>query len=79
MQGVGYRMFATREAMKLSLDGWVRNERDGSVRVRARGPQERLHEFLVRLRQGPPWGQVDSIELDWCQDDPGLGPFQVVY
>ena len=79
VQGVGYRMFATREAMKLSLDGWVRNEPDGTVRVRARGSQEKLRDFLVKLRQGPPWGQVDAIDLNWRQDDPALGPFQIVY
>ena len=38
VQGVGYRFFVLRLASGLGLDGWVSNEADGSVRVRAEGP-----------------------------------------
>ena len=37
VQGVGYRVFALREAGSLGLDGFVANEADGSVRVVAEG------------------------------------------
>ena len=41
VQGVGYRVFALREAMALGVDGYVANEVDGSVRVVAEGASPR--------------------------------------
>ena len=40
VQGVSYRYYASREAKRLKLTGWVRNERDGSVTVVAEGKEE---------------------------------------
>jgi acylphosphatase len=37
VQGVGYRLWATRTAARLGLRGWVRNRSDGSVEVLATG------------------------------------------
>jgi acylphosphatase len=61
VQGVGYRVFALREAMDLGLDGFVANLADGSVRVVAEGPAAGLDALLLRLREGPPAGWVDDV------------------
>ena len=50
VQGVGFRYFAWREAMALDLEGWVANERDGSVRCVVAG-SARPHRGVHR---GPP-------------------------
>lgn len=65
VQGVGFRWFAQREALLLGLTGWVANEPDGSVRCVATGPRATLEAFVVRLRDGPPSGQVDRVDLVW--------------
>ena len=65
VQGVGYRVFALREAMALGLAGWVANQADGSVRVVAEGPRRDLDAFVVRLRDGPPSGWVDDVVARW--------------
>ena len=31
VQGVGFRAFVEREALRRRLEGWVRNRRDGAV------------------------------------------------
>jgi acylphosphatase len=65
VQGVGYRYFALREAMRVAVDGWVANEPDGSVRVVAEGPREALESLLARLEEGPPAGWVDGVATRW--------------
>ena len=65
VQGVGYRVFALREAMALGLAGWVANQVDGSVRVVAEGPRPDLDALLARLRVGPPSGWVDDVATRW--------------
>jgi acylphosphatase len=65
VQGVGYRVYALREAMALDLDGSVANRADGSVRVVAEGPRRALEALLDRLREGPPAGWVDDVLVRW--------------
>jgi acylphosphatase len=65
VQGVGYRVFALREADYLDLDGFVANEIDGSVRVVAEGARRGLEALLVRLEEGPPAAIVDRVIARW--------------
>jgi len=62
VQGVGYRAFAERVAREMGLTGWVRNLTDGSVEVHANGSAEQLDEFDGRLRLGPRWSGVRSVQ-----------------
>lgn len=64
VQGVGFRYFTTQQARRLGIDGWVRNEPDGSVRVVAEGPADALDAFLERLHHGPAGARVDAVKAD---------------
>lgn len=77
VQGVGYRFFVLRVASGLGLEGWVANEVDGSVTIRAEGAADALAELLAELRVGPPGARVDDIETRWTATTGGLGPFAV--
>ncbi len=72
VQGVGYRVFAFREARLLELDGFVSNEHDGSVRVVAEGTRRDLEALLERLADGPPAALVDRV-IDRWEPARGLG------
>jgi acylphosphatase len=72
VQGVGYRVFALREAYRLELDGFVSNEADGSVRVVAEGARGDLEVLLERLADGPPAAIVDRVVPRW-EPARGLG------
>lgn len=61
VQGVGFRAWTAEQALRLGLAGWVRNERDGSVRAVLHGPAEAVEEMMERLRQGPPGSAVRDV------------------
>ena len=65
VQGVGYRVFALREAMALGLNGSVANMLDGGVHVIAEGPRRELEALVDRLAEGPPAGWVDDVGARW--------------
>ena len=62
VQGVGFRYFVQREAVRLELAGWVRNLDDGCVEVHAQGPAARLDELAAALHRGPRFSEVRGVE-----------------
>ncbi len=71
VQGVGFRWFVRERARRLGLTGWVRNARDGSVEVAARGPADSLRLLAEALRDGPDAAFVESVdELGPALDEP---------
>lgn len=63
VQGVGFRYFAERSARQVGVTGWARNLDDGRVEVHANGTEDRLDDFEARLRQGPRFAEVRSVEV----------------
>lgn len=61
VQGVGYRFFAQREAMRLKLTGYAENLDDGRVEVLAAGDASALEEFERALGRGPGAARVTSV------------------
>lgn len=61
VQGVGYRDWMGREALRLGLDGWVRNRADGSVQALVAGPEAGVQALLAAAHRGPVLARVDSI------------------
>jgi acylphosphatase len=62
VQGVGYRYFAERSAHQTGVTGWARNLDDGRVEVHANGTSAQLEDFEARLRVGPRFADVRSVE-----------------
>lgn len=63
VQGVGFRHFTYKTALRLGLTGWVRNLPDGAVEAVAQGPQEQVEEWLTALREGPPASRVEGLTI----------------
>ncbi len=49
VQGVGFRATVVSEARGLSINGFVRNEADGSVLLDIEGPRSDVAELLSRI------------------------------
>jgi acylphosphatase len=65
VQGVGFRYFTYQEALTLGIHGYVKNLVNGNVEVYAEGLRSQLETFLERLKEGPRFGSVDKVELQW--------------
>jgi acylphosphatase len=63
VQGVFFRAAAEREAARLHVAGFARNERDGSVTVEAEGEPAAVERMIAWCRNGPSRADVQSIEL----------------
>jgi acylphosphatase len=62
VQGVGYRAFVERHALRHGLEGWVRNRKDGSVEAVFAGPAEAVEAMIAECRSGPRHGKVDALD-----------------
>ncbi|EJC79559.1 acylphosphatase [Rhizobium leguminosarum bv. trifolii WSM2297] len=67
VQGVGFRMWARDEALRLGLTGWVRNEVDGSVAALIAGPDIAISTMIERFSRGPTGASVSGVETEATQ------------
>lgn len=71
VQGVMFRDFVRRNARRLGLSGFVRNEIDGSVRVFCEGEEEKLEALVSKLWKGPFLTRirmrVDNVETNFSE------------
>ena len=61
VQAVGFRYWTAREAEALSLRGWVRNRRDGTVEALFAGPEVAVDAMVEACRWGPPSARVARV------------------
>ena len=69
VQGVGFRAFVARAALRHGVRGWVRNRRDGSVEALLIGEESEIAATAAQCRRGPPLARVDRLEVLPAQDD----------
>ena len=76
VQAVGFRYWTAREAEALSLRGWVRNRRDGTVEALFAGPEEAVDAILDACRRGyvheaaacPDGNRLATFDDPGCRD-----------
>lgn len=76
VQGVWFRAWTTQEARLRGLDGWVRNEPDGSVRALFVGSAEMVEVMVRSCHDGPPLARVDAVESREVAPAPELRGFR---
>lgn len=65
VQGVFFRHSARMKSEELGVEGFARNESDGSVYLEAEGEEEALRKLLEWCKKGPPLARVDRIEFSF--------------
>ena len=64
VQGVGFRPFVHRLALRHGLGGWVRNE-SGAVEIEIEGGEPELAKFLRGLEQeAPPLARIEEVRAE---------------
>jgi len=74
--GVLFRSYASMEARKLSLTGWVKNVSD-SVEIVAEGPKEKLEDLVDWAKVGPTYAQVDDLKVTWEKASGEFATFEI--
>ena len=77
VQGVGFRPFIYKLAVRLNLKGWVENRNDGVV-IKVEGEQEVLNQFQILLpKEASPVSNITSLEVEESQVE-GFEDFRIV-
>lgn len=79
VQMVMFRDFAGRNARRLGIFGFVKNNADGSVGVYAEGERAALSEFGRLLRKGPLFAKVERIEMKEVAPHGKFEAFSILY
>lgn len=61
VQGVSFRAYTQKQAIKNDISGFVRNKMDGNVEIVACGEQEKLDYFVNWCHKGPIFANVRHI------------------
>jgi acylphosphatase len=61
----------------MGVNGWVRNQLDGTVEIIAEGDETAMIGFLDYLRRGPSGARVKSVDVEWSSPQSDLDPFEI--
>jgi acylphosphatase len=79
VQGVNFRFYTRQEAVRLGVDGWVRNLMDGRVEAWIQGEEEAVAQMIAWCRHGPPSARVDDVQVEWETPRKDLSRFGVAF
>ena len=80
VQGVFFRAFASRQATKLGLSGYVRNlPTREAVEVQAEGERKQLKKLIGCLKMGPPTAKVGKVVTNWSKYSGSYSGFNIRY
>lgn len=64
VQGVYFRAFTQKQAIKYEITGYVCNKDDGSVEVVACAEDEKLERFIRWCHKGPIMAKVKNVVIN---------------
>jgi len=79
VQGVFYRYTAQKVALRLDLNGWVKNLPSGQVEAVAVGTSSAIDTFITWCREGPPGAHVTEVAVAENPSPPDDEGFSVIY
>ncbi|MCQ8181495.1 acylphosphatase [Methylomonas sp. SURF-1] len=77
VQGVYFRAYTQKQAVKLNLSGFVRNLADGTVEIVASGHPEDLQKLVAWCRKGPVLAKVSEVSVTAHDTDEHFAGFEI--
>ena len=78
VQGVGFRPFVYRTAVKNRLRGYVRNRGDAVVEIVSEGNKDDVTQFIEDLRTSKPaLAQIYNLTVDTKEQEEGFSEFKI--
>ena len=68
VQGVCFRYNTKKVAEDFGIDGWIKNNSDGSVEALFEGSETKLLEILNFVKKGPFGSRVEKVTESWKKD-----------
>ena len=63
VQGVGFRYHTRKSAQRFEVNGFVKNQVNGTVYVEVEGDELAVDLFCEWCKSGPDWARVDRIDI----------------
>lgn len=79
VQGVSYRYYVQKKALKLKITGWAKNEPDGTVIVEAEGMDKALNKLIAWCQKGPSLARIEKVDIEWKDYCGDLEAFDIRY
>ena len=79
VQGVFFRANTKDLALRLGVNGWVRNLPDGRVEAVFEGEEEKVKEIIEFCKKGPPGSRVDEIDVKEEEYKGEFNSFEIRY
>jgi acylphosphatase len=76
VQGVGFRYSMQHEAVRLGVNGWVRNCRDGSVEALVQGSEAAIAAITDWARRGPSGARVENVRVSNADAEEARASFE---
>ena len=77
VQGVGFRYFVLRTAIKLNVKGYVKNLYSGEVLVVVEGDKMNIMELFEQMKLGPSHSYVKSFSIMWTTYNAEFSSFEI--
>lgn len=77
VQGVGFRYFVLRTAMKVNVKGYVKNLYSGEVLAVVEGEKIKIMELFEQMKLGPSHSYVKSFSIMWTTYNAEFSSFEI--
>ena len=77
VQGVGFRYFVYDRAVRLSLNGYVKNLYNGDVEIEVEGERSLIEELLKEVKIGPRAAHVTDVKIEWKKAEEHFHEFHI--
>ena len=78
VQGVWFRDFVKKTANNFELNGWVKNNSDGSVSAVAEGEEGVVSQLIDKIKIGSPLSKVEQVKVNWLPFENKFNSFKII-